>query len=165
MEEARAPIVIAYDGSDASKAAVRHAGDLLAPRDAYVLTVWEPGLGELMLVPDPTGLGTTMLPYDPAIAKEIDREVHERAEEIARDGARLATAAGLKAHALAIEELADAAEAILAAAEEHGAAAIVIGSRGHKGLRSKLLGSTSSAVLKGSGKRPVLVVHADQEQG
>lgn len=162
-ENRRAPIVIAYDGSKASRAAVRRAGELFAPRDAYVLTVWEPGLGELMLVPDPTGLGTTMLPYDPAIAREIDREVHERAQEIARDGAQLASAAGLRAHKLTIEEVSDAADAILTAAAEHCAGAIVIGSRGHRGLRSKLLGSTSSAVLKGSGGRPVVVVHADAE--
>jgi hypothetical protein len=34
-----APILIAYDGSDAARAAVRAAGELFAPSRALVLTV------------------------------------------------------------------------------------------------------------------------------
>jgi nucleotide-binding universal stress UspA family protein len=45
-------------------------------------------------------------------------------------------------------------------AREREAAAIVIGSRGLSGLRAKLEGSTSSAVLKHS-SCPVVVVHDD----
>ena len=39
------------------------------------------------------------------------------------------------------------------------AAAIVIGSRGLKGLKSKMMGSSSASVLSHS-DRPVVVVHA-----
>ncbi len=162
---AASPIVIAYDGSPAAQAAVRSAGELFAPRPALIITVWEPGLGELMLVPDPTGLGT-MMPYDPAVAREIDREVESRAHELAHEGAELARGAGLQASERIVEDVSDAAEAILATARQAHAGAIVLGSRGHHGLRSRLLGSTSAAVLKGAGRVPVLVVqHPDGDPG
>lgn len=162
---ANGPIIIAYDGSPAARAAVLRTGELCSPRSVLIVTVWEPGLGELMLVPDPTGLGTTMMPYDPTVAREIDREVKDRAQALALDGVDLARSVSLLAEPLVIEDVSDVAGAILTAAKEHDAAAIVIGSRGHSGLRSRLLGSTSAAVLKGAERRPVLVVHAASEQG
>lgn len=157
---AKGPIMIAYDGSPAARAAVARTGELCPDRETLIVTVWEPGLGELMLVPDPTGLGTTMMPYDPTVAREIDREVEDRARALALDGVYLARDSGLKAEPLVIEDVSDVGGAIVSAADEHDAAAIVIGSRGHSGLRSRLLGSTSAAVLKAAGERPVLVVHA-----
>ena len=39
-----APVLIAYDGSDVSRAAVRHAAELFAGRPAVLATVWEPGM-------------------------------------------------------------------------------------------------------------------------
>lgn len=156
----QAPILIAYDGSPAARAAVRRAGELFAPRGAIVLTVWEPHLGEAMLIPDPTGLGGMTLPYDPAVAREIDREVERTAREIAAEGARLARGCGLDAQAEAAEDSAHPADTILTAAREKSAATIVIGSRGYGGLRAKLLGSSSNAVLKGAGPIPVVIVHA-----
>jgi nucleotide-binding universal stress UspA family protein len=156
----QAPILIAYDGSQAARAAVARAGDLFAPRQAIVLTVWEPQLGEMMLVPDPTGLGSMALPYDPSVAREIDREVERTAREMAGAGATLARGCGLDAEDVAVEDATHPAQAILAAAREKGVGAIVIGSRGHGGLRAKLLGSSSNAVLKGAGAIPVVIVHA-----
>jgi nucleotide-binding universal stress UspA family protein len=154
------PIVIAYDGSPAARAAVLAAGSLFGHRKAIVLTAWDPRLGEMMLLPDPTGLGTTMTPYDPTLAREIDREVQNTAHAIAADGAKLARSCGLDAQEIAVEDASHPADAILQAAKEHGAAAIVLGSRGHSGLRAKLLGSTSNTVLKGAGDCPVAIVHA-----
>jgi nucleotide-binding universal stress UspA family protein len=160
---ADAPIVIAYDGSHAARAAVRRAGALFGHRRAIVLTAWDPRLGEMMLVPDPTGLGTTMMPYDPMLAQEIDRKVEHTAHGIAADGAELARSCGLDAEEIAVEDTSHPAEAILQAARENGAAAIVAGSRGHGRLRAKLLGSTSNAILKGAGETPVVIVHAPSE--
>ncbi len=157
-----APILIAYDGSAAARAAVRHAGELFPARHAIVLTVWEPGLAEFMLAPDPTGMGTTMLPYDPALMREADRASEDHAKDIAQDGVELARSVGLDAQPRAVRDTtADAAAVLATSAQEYGAVAIVVGSRGLKGLKSKLLGSTSTGVL-GKSTCPVLVVrHPD----
>jgi nucleotide-binding universal stress UspA family protein len=155
------PILIAYDGSEPARAAIREAGALFAPAPALVLTVWEPGLTQVMLTPDPIGMGGTMLPYDPAVARDIERANEEHAQQVAEDGARRAREAGLDAEALTAEDSLAPHDAIAAAAEEHDARAIVIGSRGLRGLKSKLLGSTSAHVLHHA-LRPVVVVrHPD----
>ncbi len=151
------PILIAYDGSPSARVAVQEAGVLFAPGRAVVLTVWEPALAEMMLAPDPTGMGAPMLPFDPSLTQQVEQASEERAWTLARDGAALAGAAGLDAEPLAVEDVAHPADAIVAGAEQHHARAIVIGSRGHRGLRAKLLGSTSADVLRRS-PRPVVVV-------
>jgi nucleotide-binding universal stress UspA family protein len=156
------PVLIAYDGSQAARAAVTEAGVLFSPRRAIVLTVWEPGLSEFMLVPDATGMGTTMLPYDPALMREVDRAGEDHARDIAHDGQTLANSAGLQAEAEVARDISDPAAAIAAVAEKHGAAAIVVGSRGLKGLRSKLLGSTSAELLR-KAVRPVVVVRHPED--
>lgn len=160
--EGRTPILIAYDGSEAARAAVREAGALFSRAPAIVVTVWEPGLTQLMLVPDPTGMGGTFMPYDPSVVHEIERVGEEHAQQIADEGARLAGEAGLAARALLAEDSATPAEAIVAAADAHEARAIVIGSRGLRGLRSKLLGSTSSDVLRHA-RQPVVVVRHPED--
>jgi nucleotide-binding universal stress UspA family protein len=158
------PILIAYDGSSAARVAVQAAGTLFAPDPAIVLTVWEPGLAEMMLVPDPSGMGSTMLPFDPAVTREVERASEEHATVLAEEGATLAREAGLDARALAVEDRASPPDAIVAAAEEHDARAIVIGSRGLGALKSKLLGSTSKEVLHRC-VRPVVVVRHPDEHG
>ena len=153
------PILIAYDGSDAARAAVNEAAALFAARPAIVVTVWEPGLADYMLMPNTMGTGTMMMPYDPDTVQAIDKASEDHARDIAEDGAQLARAGGLRAEALAVRDAAEIADAILDAAAEHEAAAIVIGSRGLKGIKSKLMGSSSSSVL-GRSEKPVVVVHA-----
>jgi nucleotide-binding universal stress UspA family protein len=44
MAREAAPVLIAYDGSEVSRAAVRHAAELFPGRPAVLATVWEPGL-------------------------------------------------------------------------------------------------------------------------
>jgi nucleotide-binding universal stress UspA family protein len=159
MPEVSSPIVIAYDGSEAARAAVNEAAALFSSsRKAIVLTVWEPGLADYMAMPGTMGTGTMMMPYDPSTVQEIDKASEDHARQIAEDGVKLATAAGLQAEALPVRDAADIADAILETASERDAAAIVIGSRGLKGLKSKLLGSSSASVLSRS-DRPVVVVH------
>ncbi len=52
------------------------------------------------------------------------------------------------------------ADTIVGLAQKRGVAAIVVGSRGLKGLRARLEGSTSNAVLRHA-PCPVVVVHDD----
>lgn len=159
--EGEAPILIAYDGSEAARAGVREAGALFAPCRALVLTIWEPSLAQYMLVPDPTGMSSTMMPYDPSLARDVEHASEEHARDIAQDGARLAHEAGLSAQAITVEDSIAPADAIVAAADEHDARAIVIGSRGLRGLKSKLLGSTSAHVLQHASRPVVVVRHPD----
>jgi nucleotide-binding universal stress UspA family protein len=110
-----------------------------------------------MMIPNPTGMGGTMMPYDPTVARDVERASEQHAQDVAQDGAGLAQAAGLDAQALTAADVAAPADAIVATAEQHEARAIVVGSRGLRGLKSKLLGSTSQELLQRS-QRPVVVV-------
>ena len=53
------PVLFCSDGSDGSRAALATAAELLAPRDALVLTVWETVAMRLMAGGLNTGLGGT----------------------------------------------------------------------------------------------------------
>ena len=153
-----APILIAYDGSDSARNCVSEAAKLFASRRAVVVTVWESALPYTDTMPGiPLGSGSAI---DPEVAREAEHELQARAERIAQDGADLARSAGLHAEALAVLGDAGAPAGIVAQAEEIGAATIVVGSRGLSGLRARMEGSTSSAVLKRA-PCPVLVVHED----
>jgi nucleotide-binding universal stress UspA family protein len=72
----------------------------------------------------------------------------------------LAKSLGLQAEALAVADVGHVADAIVELARERDVAAIVVGSRGLSGLRARLEGSTSNAILKHS-PCPVLTVHDD----
>ena len=157
---AEAPILIAYDGSDAARLAIGKAAELFASRRIVVMTVWEPGLAAAMATPMPPLSGLAPGTVDIEAARDADEQLQERAERIARDGADLAGAAGLDAEAIAVAEAKNVSDAITGQAREAGAAAIVVGSRGLSGLRARMEGSTSSAVLKNA-PCPVLVVHND----
>ncbi len=138
---------------------MNQAAALFGSRHAIVLTVWEPGLADFMLMPNTMGTGTMMMPYDPATVQAIDKAAEDHARDIAEDGVKLAQAGGLQAEALPVRDAADIADTILETASERDAAAIVIGSRGLKGLKSKMMGSSSSSVLSRSAV-PVVIVHA-----
>jgi nucleotide-binding universal stress UspA family protein len=108
----------------------------------------------------PAGLELEPVPVDVEKAREVEEELHERARHTAQEGAALARAAGLQAKGLAVADEVHVADAIVEAARKRDAAAIVVGSRGLTGLRARLEGSTSNAVLKHA-HCPVVVVHDD----
>jgi nucleotide-binding universal stress UspA family protein len=151
------PVLIAFDGSVAAHEAVAAAATLLAPQRVIVVTVWESGRAYETSYPSPDVEMTPTI-VDPTTALEVDRIQHERAEGISSVGADLARSLGLDAEPLALAEGANVANTILDLARERRVAAIVIGSRGLSGLRARLEGSTSKAVLKRA-PCPVLVVH------
>ncbi len=66
------PVLVAYDGSELSKAALRHAAELFPDFRALVATVWEPELPELPVV-DPGGGTGFSISADPETVEEIDR--------------------------------------------------------------------------------------------
>jgi nucleotide-binding universal stress UspA family protein len=145
-------ILIAYDRSDDAKAAIQHAGRLMRGQTAIVLSIWEPFM--TMIARTPAGLGPI---NDMSDIERIDETLRRTAERHVQEGEQLARAAGLDASARVAPRSASIAEAILAVAEETGAAAIVLGSRGLTGLKSMILGSASHAIVQHA-DRPVLVV-------
>jgi nucleotide-binding universal stress UspA family protein len=151
------PVLIGYDGSDGARQAIREASQLFGARKALVATAWEPALaygGRAM----PGGMELQPAPLDVGAAQEIGRALEAHARRTAEEGAELARSAGLEAEPLCIAEEVNVAEALVEVARERGAAAIVVGSRGLRGLRARLEGSTSSGVLKHA-SCPVVVVH------
>jgi nucleotide-binding universal stress UspA family protein len=149
------PVLLCFDGSDNAAAAIAKAGDLLAPREAVVLTVWEPV--------------AAWEPYDPATilsapvsrlaanALGLDEIVQELATERADHGVELARSAGF--HARARVATGKSWRVICDVAEELGTEPIVVGARGLSRVQSALLGGVSSAVMVHA-TCPVLVVSA-----
>jgi nucleotide-binding universal stress UspA family protein len=152
------PAVVAFDGSAEARAAITSAVALFPGRRVVVVSVWEPGLA-LALAPtrDMTGVG-----YPPPSAAEVaalDDAQKNHAVEVADAGVALARELGATAEANPVADEAHVADTLAAVAERVDACAIVVGSRGLGGVRSRLFGSTSREVLQRS-ERPVLVVKA-----
>jgi nucleotide-binding universal stress UspA family protein len=154
-----AAVLIGYDGSAESEQAIRAAAELLAPRRAIVAHVWD-SLSELLLHRDLDDLSGSLR----EAADELDAEDAQAAERLARRGAELAEATGLEATPATARGKPRAWRTLLELADEHDAAALVVGSRGLGGVKSALLGSVSSALL-GHSRRPVLVVPGDGARG
>src|SRR5438067_605271 len=140
-------VVMAFDGSPAARRAVEEAARVFRSSHVLVVTVWEEGLA--YAAPAAPAEGMMMSPMvDPGVALEIDRSVHDHADRVSQEGAALAKSLGLEAQPLAVPDERDVAKTILTVAGKHEAAAIVVGSRGLGGIRARLEGSTSKALLK-----------------
>jgi nucleotide-binding universal stress UspA family protein len=145
-------ILIGYDGSADSQAAVARAAELMPGQPATVLTVWEP-FTDVM-----AGAGAGMLSWPASgTLEEIDAASDHAARTRAEQGAELAQRGGLRPQVRVGVRGATVAETILVAADDVQADVIVLGTRGLGGVKSLLLGSVSHAVLQHA-DRPVLVV-------
>ncbi len=147
-------ILICYDGSNDSQAAVDTAGALFAGQEATILTIWE-GLSEVIAR---TGAGLGAAPLD---FEDVDRASATAARERADEGCARARVAGLTAQPQAVERNLTVWGTIIDQADELGADVIVLGSRGLTGVKSLLLGSVSHGVLQHA-DRPVVVVPGAQ---
>lgn len=152
-----ARLLIAYDGSDQSRLAIRAAADLFPGADAVLLYVAEPPMPIAAVGVAGVPLSGPGVPPPPGGGVETER-LEQIARGVADEGLREASDAGLNA----APEIAWGAgssgvgEVICEAAENHDVAAVIVGSRGHSGLRAALLGSVSNAVLHHC-RRPVIV--------
>ncbi|QCQ91185.1 universal stress protein [Rhodococcus sp. SGAir0479] len=144
-------LLIAYDGSPNAKSAVEAAATLFAGAEAV-----------LFYARQPMESFAAHLQGHPALEEldGLDAATLDASERIAADGAELARRHGLRAEPLVASTVATASEAIIEAAEERDLDLIVLGSRGLRGLRATLLGSTSANVLHHA-TRPTLVIPAD----
>jgi nucleotide-binding universal stress UspA family protein len=143
---AEAPILICYDGSEGARDAIATAATLLVERTAVVLNV-----GPLLtVVEDYTAFGSGVA------AADLDRAVYEEALASAEAGAALAREAGFRADARGDVDT-PTWRSVVEVADEIGAAAIVVGSRGLSGIHELVEGSVSHDVAENAG-RPVLIV-------
>ncbi|WP_026868972.1 universal stress protein [Inquilinus limosus] len=134
-------ILCATDGSPAARKALDFAADLTREKGGKLLVMHvqqthgsslvTPGLEELERVENIRLTEADML--------------HGAAEHIAEQGARSARERGAPSVDILVEE-GDPASRIVEAARDHGAEAIVIGSRGLGDLQGLLLGSVSHKV-------------------
>jgi nucleotide-binding universal stress UspA family protein len=157
--------LIAYDGSPGAERAIRDSGRLLSGRRALVVVVWKAGLGfELVELPT-ASLGLPPATVDVRTAMELDRELQERAQLLARKGAGLARDAGFEAEGLVVAEDHETAvaEAIVREAGDRDAAAVVVGAHGHGPLSSVILGSISRDVIRHA-PCPVVVVREKNDR-
>jgi nucleotide-binding universal stress UspA family protein len=145
------PVLFAYDGSELARLAIEVAGRQLAPgRDALVLCVWQPA-------------DVGFVPVDEQhFDAQNAAEVQEAAEKTAAQGASLAEQAGFRAQSLVVN-VAPTWKGIVAAAEEHQASLIVLGSHRRTGIVGHLSGSVTAAVLAHSAFA-ILAVHQQDTQ-
>jgi nucleotide-binding universal stress UspA family protein len=154
-----APVLVAYDGSELSKAAVQHAAELFGARPAVVATVWEPGLAAMPVGPDTMGMDP--MPPDPETVETVDRAQREHASRIAAEGTDLARSRGLAAEAHAVPDELDVADTLIDIARQRGVAVVVVGSHGISGFRSRLLGGVSRKLIEHC-DLPVLVIRGER---
>jgi nucleotide-binding universal stress UspA family protein len=150
------PIVIAYDGSSAARQAVEAAAKLLPSRKTLVITVWEAALAHAAAAPPPAVTATPVV--DPSAGLDADSDLRAFAQRRSDEGAGLARSLGLDAEPIATVDASNVANTIVELAQRRHAAAIVVGSRGLRGIRARLEGSTSKDVVKRA-PCPVIVVH------
>ncbi|PRX63594.1 nucleotide-binding universal stress UspA family protein [Nonomuraea fuscirosea] len=142
-------ILVAYDGSADSRAAIEFAAKHLAAEPTLIVTVWEPLLVQLKKYP---------LAATGAIDPDTEQEAQTQAEQHAKEGAELAIAAGLSDVTYrAVADNESIWKTIVDVADEVDASLVVTGSRGLAGVRSVLLGSVSNHVLHHA-HRPTLIV-------
>jgi nucleotide-binding universal stress UspA family protein len=146
------PVLFCSDGSAGSRAALATAAELLAPRDAVVLTVWETVAMRLMAGGLNTGLGGTYIPDE----GDLDRREETAARETADQGARAGQERGWGARARTEQAEVAVWQTIIQVADEIDASLIVCGARGLNPVKRAILGSVSEAVLHHS-HRPTLI--------
>jgi len=140
------PVLIAYDGSEYAKAAIRQAGEQLRNgRRAIVLTVWQP-------------YGATPFVGAPGVPPVgLEEDMEKDARRVADAGAKLARLAGFDAESTT--ERGDPVwQRIVESADEHDASILVMGSHGRTGISRMLLGSVASTAASHT-QRPVLIAH------
>jgi nucleotide-binding universal stress UspA family protein len=155
-----ARLLIAYDASHESRRAVRAAGALHPGAEAVVLNVAESParIAPLGSAGVPI-VGPGAPPPPPEHILESERQAESMAQETAEEGVREAQAAGLNAQPATAwgAGASTIVQAILDAAEEHGADLVVVGSRGRSGIKAAFLGSVSNGIVQ-QAQLPVLVI-------
>jgi nucleotide-binding universal stress UspA family protein len=154
-EDTEGPLLLCYDGSDASKRAIATAGELLDSQPALVFHFWDSWVAE---APALAALSRTV----DGMATELDEIAAEQAVNVTEQGVAFAEQSGFDVVGLSERAVGPGWMEVRDAANQHDCAAIVLGSRGLTGL-SAALGSVSNGVVHNS-RRPVLVVPPEEDE-
>jgi len=149
-------ILLASDGSSEAELATRTAVDLAKMSDSELHIVYVVDVVPSALLyagaTDPEGIEMT----DPILEEDLERNSEQRGRELLDAEVETVRSAGgtvAQAHLT----MGDAAREIVHLAEDLGAGLIVMGSRGHGGIRRVLMGSVCDSVVRHA-HCPVLVV-------
>ncbi len=143
-------LLLCYDGTDRAKRAIEVAAHLFPGASAKVVHVWEP-------IERVVARYAALAPYLGENVGEADSEVSGQSSALAGEGAELASAAGLHASAHSAVLETTVWEAVINAAEEHGADVIITGTRSLHGARELLAGTLSHSLLQ-HGTIPLLAI-------
>jgi nucleotide-binding universal stress UspA family protein len=148
-------LLIAFDGSSSSVAAVDAAAALFGGAHAVVATVPQ----RVDARADAVTLAVPTISPDVVVRtlEALESEAREEAERTAGEGAERARERGLDAGARVAAPQPPTWSALLALAHDEGADALVCGTRGRSALARVLLGSTSTSLLHHA-DLPLLVV-------
>jgi nucleotide-binding universal stress UspA family protein len=150
-------ILLATDGSREAELAARTAVDLTDKTTSELHLVHIFGIAPWYpIYPEATAPGEWVAQEDPMLEEDLQRTSEQRAREILDTEVDKARSAGATVAQAYLREGGVATE-IVTLAEEIGAGLIVMGSRGHGGIRRALLGSVSDSVVRHA-HCPVLVV-------
>ncbi len=149
-------LALGFDGSDDSRRAVECAARVFSGSHAVVVHVYDRAVAAPSVAGAPgAGVPVTRVP------DEVLERLELEARQLASEGAEGARQLGLDAEPVVAEAGGAIHDALLRIAHERGASLLVVGSRGRGVLKSALLGSVSTALVRAS-DLPVLVVPSPQ---
>jgi nucleotide-binding universal stress UspA family protein len=153
----RRRLLIAYDGSDPARAAVRVAGAIFPAAEAVIAHAYDPPARPQR------AYAAGAIPNEPLRDSfaELEREVLDEARATVEDGRALAIEAGLVAETALLPARRGIWQELVEAAHERTADLVVSGSRGRGAFGRALLGSVSSSLLH-EGGLPLLIVPAGE---
>lgn len=154
-----APVLLCADGSELSTEALRAGLDLVRPDlPRQVVTV--------SLEPDPTLLTGTGMAGGVMSPDAFQRAIDDADSEARTVALEVAASLGVdQAHVVVLRG--DPAASLVQHAEEVGASAIVMGTRGRGGLKRAVLGSVSDHVIRHAPCPVIVATHhgAEHEPG
>jgi nucleotide-binding universal stress UspA family protein len=155
-------VLVATDGSEEASRAREVTVELCAKTGSELHLVHVYDVAPIYpLYPEATEFGGVEM-QDPVLEEELESVTEQRARNVLEAEAEEVRSAGGKLAQVHLRE-GGVPHEIVALAEDTGAGLIVMGSRGHGGIRRALMGSVSDAVMRHA-HCPVLVVR-DQEEG